>query len=338
MEKDVSRDVVILIGGAGYIGRHAAWELHDRGYHCVIIDDLSTGSDQYLPPCDLIVADITTLDTKEIERWRGKVRAVIHFAAKTSAPESVEHPTDYFRTNTFGAVRAARQAAELGAKSFLFSSTAAVYGEPEYNPVDEVHPLRPVNPYGSSKLAAEIGVEEVCNSTGMQLGVLRYFNVAGADPRGRTGDMRPAGENLIHKILACLDSSGETAFKVFGSNYPTADGTAVRDYVHVSDIASAHYYVMKVMERQSKRTMTVNVGYGRGVSVREMLDALVDALRSDLPFDIKDAPRRPGDVAKIWADNSRIRSTGWRPSLDALEDIFRTELDWRSKRAGEDRH
>lgn len=318
---------VLLIGGAGYIGRHVAWQLHDAGIPVVILDDLSTGSRDYLPPCDFIEADIIRLDNSALAPWAGKVGAVMHFAALTSVPESLERPETYYRLNVGGTVRALELASFLGAGGFVFSSTAAVYGEPEYLPVTEAHPTRPQNPYGTSKLAAEMAVSDYCRAHGMTGVLLRYFNVAGSDPDRRTGDMREPGGNLIHQLLRCLDREGEE-FCIYGTDYDTPDGTPRRDFVHVCDVAAAHTYVVQHPERLDRTVNTFNIGYGHPFSVREILDTFRSMVPERHAPRVREKPRRPGDIAEIWADSSALRALGWIPALDDIRAIIRDNVNW----------
>lgn len=323
----MSRDTVILVGGAGYIGRHVAWKLHDEGYQCVIIDDLSTGSKQFLPPCDFIEADITQLDEGSLRPWVGKVHAVMHFAALTSAPESVQKPASYYRVNVGGTVRALELASFLGTKIFVFSSTAAVYGEPSQLPVNESHPLQPQNPYGNSKKAAEMAVSDYCRAHGISGVLLRYFNVAGSDPDFRTGDMRPPSGNLIHQLLTCLDGK-DREFQIFGDDYDTPDGTPRRDFVHVSDIASAHVYMMRNPEKVGDTVSAFNIGYGQPYSVREILEEFERLVPDRFAPTIRVQGRRPGDIAEIWSDNDALRRIGWQPEHDDIHRLLKDSIDW----------
>lgn len=322
---------VLLIGGAGYIGRHVAWQLHDAGYPLVILDNLSTGSRRFLPPCELIEADITSLEPSDMRRLRGRVHAVMHFAALTSAPESVTQPVAYYRNNVGGAVRALELTSFLGASVFVFSSTAAVYGEPEHLPVKESHPTHPQNPYGSSKLAAEMAVADCCQAYGITGVILRYFNVAGSDPDGRTGDMREPGGNLIHQLLRCVDREGEE-FCIYGTDYYTPDGTPRRDFVHVSDVASAHVYMVRQPRRLDEAVNVFNIGYGHAFSVREILDTFRRLVPARYAPVIRDRARRSGDIAEIWADNTALRRLGWKPAHDDIVSILKEGIAWHQRR------
>jgi UDP-glucose 4-epimerase len=318
---------VLLVGGAGYIGRHVAWQLHDVGIPVVILDDLSTGSRDFLPPCEFVEADITEMDAERMNPWIGKIRAVMHFAALTSAPESLERPADYYRINVGGTVRALDLASSLGADIFVFSSTAAVYGEPRELPVCESHPLNPQNPYGDSKVDAEKVVVDYCATNELTGVLLRYFNVAGSDPKLRTGDVRPPSGNLIHELLACIDRE-DAEFCIYGDDYETPDETARRDFVHVSDIASAHVYVVSHPQLLNGNAHIFNIGYGHAFSVREILDSFQRLVPERFKPEIRIQPRRPGDIAEIWADNAALQQLGWEPKLDDIDLILKHNVDW----------
>lgn len=326
------REKVLLIGGAGYIGRHIAFELLDANFDVVILDNLSSGSLEYLPECEFFEADILTIDFHRLKHLIGKVSAVIHLAALTDAAESVLHPSIYYRINVCGTVRATELAKYLDSKVFLLSSTAAVYGDPLRLPIDEEHPLRPINPYGSSKLAAEEVVRQFGALRDIKIGIVRYFNVAGADPNGRTGDLRKKGENVVHKLLDLVDQDG--VFEIFGSDFSTPDGSATRDYVHVSDIARAHIYVMSALGTDAAKDIIVNVGYGVPVSVRELVDSFRKLVGARFIARVEVKGRRVGDVGESVADNSRILGLGWRPLYAGTEFILKTALGWKDYLAG----
>lgn len=328
ISKDVLPGSVLLIGGAGYIGRHIAFELIDNGHDVVILDNLSTGSDQYLPDCPLMVEDILDVQFEHLSGMRGRIEGVIHLAALTDAAESVNKPEAYLRANVYGAIRAIDLASYLGARSFVFSSTAAVYGEPEYLPIDESHPTLPQNPYGWSKLAAEVCLRQQAADSRISLAILRYFNVAGADPELRTGDMREKGENVIHKLMAALKGRNKE-FRIFGSDYSTKDGTAVRDYIHVSDLASAHVKALSAIRAGSVRSPLVcNVGYGCPITVKQLVDEFLCQTYEVFGANVVFSDRRPGDVAKSYAENQAITELGWRPRHDALSEIVSSALAW----------
>ncbi|HEX6929641.1 MAG TPA: UDP-glucose 4-epimerase GalE [Gammaproteobacteria bacterium] len=320
---------VLLIGGAGYIGRHIAFALHDAGYELAVLDNLSTGSADHLPPHELWHADITDVALEQFDSLRGRVSAVIHLAALTSVPESMCNPEAYYRVNALGTLRALELAKRLGAGRFLFSSTAAVYGEPVDLPVTETHPLNPANPYGGSKLAAEMLMRDYCAAHGICGIAFRYFNVVGCDPQLRTGDTRGISDNLIHRLLACVDRD-DAVFSIYGDDYDTPDGTPVRDFVHVVDIASAHLRMMEGPVPEASFT-TLNIGYGRGFSVREVLENLRQVARGRFNPVVQVQSRREGDVEQIWADNTALLAQGWRPGFEDVATLLAHSYQWMTR-------
>lgn len=317
----------LLIGGAGYIGRHVAYALHDAGYSLAVLDDLSTGSPEYLPPHELWQGDITDVPFERLKSLHGEIETVIHLAALTSVPDSMRRPEAYYRVNTYGTLRALELASWLGARNFLFSSTAAVYGEPVRLPVDEAHPLVPSNPYGGSKMAAETLMHDYCVAHGMRGVAFRYFNVVGCDPALRTGDTRGISDNLVHRLLDCVDRK-DAVFSVYGADYDTPDGTPVRDFVHVADIASAHLRMMETAADEGERFTILNIGYGRGFSVREVYEALRAVAPDRFKPDVRVESRREGDIGKIWADNSALLSYGWQPGFEDLSIMLEHSYRW----------
>lgn len=328
-QQDVKPGSILLVGGAGYIGRHIAFELLDNGRDVVILDNLSTGSEKYLPDCPLVVEDILKFDFQNLAWMCGRIAGVVHLAALTDAAESVAKPEEYLRSNVYGAERSIDFAKYLGARSFVFSSTAAVYGEPEYLPIDESHPVGPVNPYGWSKLAAELCLKERSNELGISLAILRYFNVAGADLCGRTGDMRPGGENVVHKLLGMLDRDDVSEFNIYGGDYDTPDGTPTRDYIHVSDLANAHMVALDVTEgAPGGCQMLANVGYGSPVSVKELVESFRLQAGGRFQGDVNIHERRPGDIGQSYASAELMTSLGWRPRNNHLRMILASAIDW----------
>ena len=327
---------ILVTGGAGYIGSHMVHELADAGEQVVVLDNLSTGF-RYLMPNQIPVVVGSTGDRDLLTQALAKHRvdAIIHFAASIVVPDSVRDPLGYYLNNTMNTCILLDAAVHAGVKQFIFSSTASVYGNAETTPVREDAPTRPISPYGSSKLMSEIMLHDAARAHGMRFVVLRYFNVAGADPKLRTGQASPNATHLIK--VACEAALGRRAtLEVFGTDYPTPDGTCVRDYVHVSDLARAHSAALAYL-RRGGASATFNAGYGRGHSVLEVLDAVKRAAGKDFPVTI--APRRPGDPVALVADVARMRATlDWRPQFDNLDTIVSHALAWErrlgSKRSG----
>ncbi len=318
---------VLVTGGAGYIGSHMVLALVDAGHEeVVVLDDLSTGYDWLLPPeVRLVVGDVAdqALVTETI--LRHQIDAVAHFAAKIVVPESVADPLGYYLANTVKTRALIETAARTNVKHFIFSSTAAVYGEPEIVPVPETLATNPINPYGRSKLMSEWMLADAAAAYGFTYGILRYFNVAGADPRGRSGQSMPAATHLI-KVATQAALGQRTHLEVFGTDYPTRDGSCLRDYIQVSDLAAAHMTVLDHL-RGSGESLTVNCGYGRGYSVLEVVEVVKRISGRD--FEVRLSPRRPGDPAQIIAGADRIRNElGWTPKYDDLDAIVAQALAW----------
>ena len=321
---------VLITGGAGYIGSHMAWACVDKGDEVVVLDNLSTGFRWAVPPqATFVEGDIADRDlVMETIRAHG-IDTVVHFAGSIIVPESVADPLKYYDNNT-GRTRTLLQACvDAGLEQFIFSSTAAVYGVlPNMRPVDELTPLAPASPYGHSKLMSEQMVRDVSEATGLRYVMLRYFNVAGADPRGRTG---LSARNATHVMkLACEAATGKRDFfEVYGTDYDTPDGSAVRDFIHVTDLADAHYVALNFL-RAGGRKFTGNAGYSRGASVFEVVDAVKRI--SGVDFEVRLADRRAGDVPAIVADASRMgHRLSWKPRHDELETIVRHALAWEEK-------
>lgn len=324
--------VVMVSGGAGYIGSHAVLALMEAGYRTVVLDDLSTGLREAVPAgAELVVGTVSDARlVAEVVRAHG-VGAVLHFAASLIVPESVERPLHYWRNNIGGVLGMLEGCVAAGVERVVFSSTAAVYGIPEHVPVGEDAPTVPINPYGASKLAAERLIADAAAAHGLSFAVLRYFNVAGADAAGRAGQRTKQATHLIK--VACEAALGRReAVSVFGTDYPTPDGTGVRDYIHVSDLADAHVAALRHLEAGGG-SVTLNCGYGRGASVREVLDAVTRAAGHTLP--VREAPRRAGDPPVLVADTARIRRTlAWTPQRDDLHAIVRSALQWERALSG----
>ncbi|WP_114388827.1 UDP-glucose 4-epimerase GalE [Notoacmeibacter marinus] len=317
---------VLVTGGAGYIGSHAANALIDRGDDVTVIDRLSTGFDWLVPPAaDLVVADIGDTGTLANLLSDGRFDAILHFAGSIVVPESVADPLTYYENNTVKSRGLIECAVRAGVPHFIFSSTAAVYGSVGAEPVTEDAPLRPESPYGSSKLMTEIMLADAAAAHSIRYGVLRYFNVAGADPKGRTGQSAKGATHLI-KVAAEAASGKRDGIEIFGEDYPTPDGTCVRDYIHVTDLVAAHILALDRL-REGGDSLTANLGYGHGFSVRQVLDT-VDSVAGG-PIRRTMGPRRPGDAASIVADPSKARSElNWQPKHDDLTGIVEDALRW----------
>ena len=317
---------VLVTGGAGYIGSHMVWALIDAGETVVVLDNLRTGfAWAVAPEARLVTGDVS--DQRLVERLieEENVDAIIHFAGSVVVPESVVDPLGYYLNNTVKSRALIESAVKRGVKHFIFSSTAAVYGMAGMEPVAEDAVLQPLSPYGRSKLMTETMLADASAAHGIRYAALRYFNVAGADPRGRTGQSTRGATHLIK--VACEAALGKRDHvEVFGTDYPTPDGTCVRDYIHVTDLAGAHATALAYL-REGRASIIANCGYGRGFSVLQVIDAVKRVSGRD--FTVVKAGRRAGDPAAIVAKADLIRERlGWRPSLDDLEIIVRHALAW----------
>jgi UDP-glucose 4-epimerase len=320
---------VLITGGAGYIGSHMVFELLDRGEDVAVIDDLSTGAWWVLPTeANLIEGDIG--DDALLSRVMNarSFDAIVHFAGSIVVPDSVADPLGYYLNNTVKSRALIAAAVRHGIPNFIFSSTAAVYGEPESVPITEEAPVQPVSPYGKSKLMTEWMLRDSARAHSLRYAALRYFNVAGADERGRTGQSTARATHLIK--VACQTLLGQRPqMEVFGRDYDTPDGTCIRDYIHVSDLIAAHCDALKHL-REGGESGVFNCGYGRGYSVLEVIGAVERAGGKRL--NVIDAPRRAGDPAIIVAGAERARSIlGWQPSRDNLGEIVASALRWEEK-------
>ncbi|HEX2840456.1 UDP-glucose 4-epimerase GalE [Hyphomicrobium sp.] len=317
---------ILVTGGAGYIGSHMVLALLDAGEKVVVVDNLSTGFRSAVPPPAILIEG-NVGDQDLVRRVVGEhdVRAIIHFAGSIVVPDSVADPLGYYLNNTSNSRNLIEVAVKTGVKAFIFSSTAAVYGNPQEIPVKETAELRPVSPYGTSKLMTELMLADTAFAHDFRYVALRYFNVAGADPKGRTGQSTPRATHLIK--VACETALGKRAsMDVFGTDYPTADGTCIRDYIHVTDLVAAHMVALKHLLAGGKSDV-FNCGYSSGYSVLQVIDAVTRA--SGGAFPVKLAPRRPGDAEAIVADSSKIRSQlGWEPRLADLDLIVNHALAW----------
>jgi UDP-glucose 4-epimerase len=322
---------VLVTGGAGYIGSHMVWDLLDAGEEVVVLDRLSTGFDWAVAPeAKLVVGEIADQPLVErIIREHG-VHEIIHFAGSIVVPESVADPLGYYLNNTVASRALIESAVRTGVKHFIFSSTAAVYGSPRRMPVDETQIPAPESPYGTSKWMTELMLRDTAAAHPLTFAVLRYFNVAGADPKGRTGQSTKGATHLIK--VASETALGKRPFlEVYGTDYDTADGTCVRDYIHVSDLAAAHRQALRYL-RDGGASLIANCGYGHGYSVLEVLDTVRKVVGHD--FDVRVAGRRAGDASAIVADASLARGTlGWEPVHDDLERIVEHAFAWEANLA-----
>jgi len=316
---------ILVTGGAGYIGSHVTLQLRARGEDVVVLDNLSTGFRDAVLDAELVVGDVGDCELVEHLLRSRQIDSVLHFAAHTIVPESVRDPLKYYGNNTCATRNLLACCAAAGVRHFIFSSTAAVYGMPESGIADEETPTRPINPYGMSKLMSETMLRDLCAATPMRHVVLRYFNVAGCDPGGRIGQST-ANATLLIKV-ACEHAVGKREeLGIFGTDYPTLDGTGVRDYIHVEDLGRAHLDALEHL-RGGGESLTLNCGYGHGYSVREVIDAVARA--SGARLDIVEHPRRSGDPPMLIACSERLQQhLGWRPQHDDLDFIVRSALAW----------
>ena len=317
---------ILVTGGAGYIGSHAVLAFREAGYRVVVLDDLSTGRRRAVPDdVTFFAGDAGDQATVTVLLRRHDVATVVHFAGSIVVPESVSDPLKYYRNNTEVSRSLIAACVDAGVKTLVFSSTAAVYGEPETVPIGEDTPARPENPYGRSKLVTEWMLRDTAAAHDFRFVALRYFNVAGADPAGRTGQSTPVATHLI-KVACQVALGSRPHMEIFGDDYDTPDGTCVRDYIHVSDLAEAHVDAVRHLQ-DGGESLVLNCGYGRGYSVSEVLSTLERVIGRAL--NARKAPRRPGDTAELVADAHRIKSLfGWTPRYDDLELIIRSALDW----------
>jgi UDP-glucose 4-epimerase len=320
---------VLVTGGAGYIGSHMVHALAEAGENVVVIDNLSSGFSQFVPEgVPLFIGDAGDENLVEGVIAQHGVESIIHFAGSVVVPDSMRDPLAYYRNNTMTTRSLMNAAVRGGITRFIFSSTAAVYGNPDQMPVPEIAPTRPLSPYGSSKLMAEIMLHDVASAHGMNYVALRYFNVAGADPQARIG-LATIGATHLLKIAVEAATGQRAKIDVFGTDYPTPDGSCVRDFIHVSDLAQAHRAALSYL-RAGGPSITLNCGYGRGYSVLETIEAVRRVSMRN--FAVSYAPRRPGDIMTMVADTSRIRSTlDWTPRYDDLDTIAAHALAWEEK-------
>jgi UDP-glucose 4-epimerase len=316
---------ILVTGGAGYIGSHVVKQLGERGEQVVVLDNLSTGFSKAVTHGQLIVGDTGDRELVTDILKKFDVDTVMHFAAHTIVPESVSNPLKYYGNNTCSTRNLLECCQQAGVSHFIFSSTAAVYGELETGIATEDTPTAPINPYGTSKLMSEWMIRDLCAASDMNAVVLRYFNVAGSDPDGEIGQ-NTENATLLIKVACEVALGKRDKLLVFGTDYPTADGTGIRDYIHVSDLAAAHLSALDYL-RAGGGSTTLNCGYGHGYSVKEVIDAVERCHGSSLTVEYTD--RRAGDPATLVSNVDTIHSTlDWKPQHDNLDTLVRTSLNW----------
>jgi UDP-galactose 4-epimerase (EC 5.1.3.2) len=316
---------VLVTGGAGYIGSHTVKELLQNGYEVIIFDNFSTGSKKLICGGKVVEGDLNSREAIKSVFSSYQIQAVLHFAALMQVGESYSDPQKYYRHNLLTSLNLLEAMLEAGVKYFVFSSSAAVYGIPQSVPIDEGHPLQPINPYGVTKFMVERILEDYSRAYGLKYISLRYFNAAGADPEGRLGELHDPETHLIPNILLYLLGK-KNEFQIFGNDFPTPDGTAIRDYIHVTDLARAHLLALEKLF-SGEKSCALNLGSNRGYSVLEVIKTVekVTGKRVTLKF----GPRRPGDVAILLASRKRAESKlGWKPELSDLEFIVSTAYRW----------
>lgn len=322
---------ILVVGGAGYIGSHMVASLLGRGYQVVTLDDLSTGHRELLPGGIFVQGDLGDALMLEVLFSTYKIEAVMHFAAFSLVGESVSNPLKYYKNNLARTVTLLEAMLKHKVKHFIFSSTAAVYGEPEDIPIVETHPCRPTNPYGATKIAVERMLADCDAAHGLKSVCLRYFNAAGAHENGQMGERHNPESHLIPLVLKVATGEREN-IAIFGTDYPTPDGTCLRDYVHINDLGQAHLLAMESLFA-GNGSAVYNIGNSKGYSVREVIEVAVRVSGRSIP--IVEAGRRKGDPAVLVAGSDKIRrELGWQPRYEDLETIIETAWRWHQREAG----
>jgi UDP-glucose-4-epimerase len=316
---------VLVTGGAGYIGSHTVKALVEAGHHVVVFDDLSTGHRASVAGVPFVQGDVTRREDLLDALKRYSIDAVMHFAAKSLVGESMQDPAKYYVNNVAGGVTLLEALREAGVETIIFSSTAAVYGEPESIPIPEEHPLRPTSVYGRTKLMFEQMLEDYRRVYGLRYAALRYFNAAGADPGGQIGEDHDPETHLIPIVLQAALGQRE-AVTIFGTDYDTPDGTCIRDYIHVTDLADAHVLALEALKAGGPGGV-YNLGNGNGFSVRQVIEAAERVVGAKIP--VKEGDRRAGDPAVLVASSEKARrELGWKPRFTDLDEIVRTAWQW----------
>ena len=326
----MNNEKILVVGGAGYIGSHMVKDLLSRGYDVITLDNLSTGHRDLLPGGTFVEGDLGDREVLNRIFKNHKISAVMHFAAFSLVGESVEDPLKYYRNNLSATTTLLSAMIQYRVKRFIFSSTAAVYGEPEQIPITEKHPCNPTNPYGTSKIAIEKMLQDCDSAYGLKYISLRYFNASGADESGMIGERHSRETHLIPLVLKVAVGEREN-ISIYGTDYPTQDGTCIRDYIHVSDLTQAHLLALKAL-LSDKQSAVYNLGNNQGYSVREVIELAEKVTGKQIP--ILEADRRPGDPARLIASSEKIKSSlGWRPKYENLETIIKTAWVWHQREA-----
>jgi len=328
----MKKETILVVGGAGYIGSHMVKDLLEAGYGVVTLDNLSTGHRELLTGGDFVEGDLA--DERVLDRIFSSYRisSVMHFAAFALVGESVENPLKYYRNNLAATIALLSAMIRHDVKRFIFSSTAAVYGEPLEVPIREDHPCNPTNPYGTSKIAVEKMLQDCDSAYGLRYISLRYFNASGADESGIVGERHTNETHLIPLVLKVATGEREN-IRIYGTDYPTPDGTCIRDYIHVSDLTQAHLLALEVLLSDGESAV-YNLGNNRGYSVREVIELAEKVTGKKIA--VIETERRPGDPARLIASSEKIKkSLGWKPKYENLETIIKTAWVWHQKEVGE---